>query len=520
MKLCYLSSSSTHTSHAAKALFEVPISVPQASPNQLEAVIQDAEQLFLAEGRIRLQIDGVDVDFRETVRNSNDREGVAILEDIASKLPRALSVGRDCRIAELANYEVAALISSPLFWNATEDALKQTLNRDSMAGDLHVERPSFVGMNITTAKDGKTLECHVTAAWAEVKQAGQWHCMTFGEPVMTANVKALIPLKKAGDNHRLQASFVKLHANSPLAAIRNKLMERKATLADALRNALARVLCMVRGTKIKVTVGEEFHGQGIAHAPTEAAARNWIGFNHQKHRADPLAACTHIVAKQLKDAPNWTRVLRFDPAYAGQADLPADQPAPLKALLDHRHAGLRTKANLIDAADAGAPVQEIPVRTGEPAPHNMPLPPGDIPPPPDGIPPIGPTVEGLQMQLQALQQTLEAEQRARQQADTDRDALSTETEKLRQQLATGQQQREKLEHKLDEANAKFVTAFNALSATHMQGVTLPRDANENTPPMPSVRERAQSYRAATQTQRATLSGNTTPAPGTTSTDNA
>ncbi|MFX7879173.1 hypothetical protein ABTK13_23150, partial [Acinetobacter baumannii] len=80
----------------------------------------------------------------ETVRNSNDREGVAILEDIARKLPRAFSVGRDCRIAEVANYEVAALISSPLFWNATEDALKQTLNRDSMAGDLHVERPSFV----------------------------------------------------------------------------------------------------------------------------------------------------------------------------------------------------------------------------------------------------------------------------------------------------------------------------------------------------------------------------------------
>ncbi|WP_422648887.1 hypothetical protein OJJOAM_000701 [Cupriavidus sp. H18C1] len=159
---------------------------------------------------------------------------------------------------ELAHYEVAGLVSSPDFWDAVESALRETVNRDAVGGELRLESVSQLGMNIVLAKDGKNLECHLIANWREYRQGNEWHAMSDLSPVLKARARILIGLKPGRGGHRLEASFVHLHANSPLPEIRQRLLDRQPTLGQKLLNALASIPLLgrlFRGTQIKLTIG-------------------------------------------------------------------------------------------------------------------------------------------------------------------------------------------------------------------------------------------------------------------------
>ena len=512
MPVSYLTSMPTQQSYAAKPLFESQLHFPELTAEQLPAFIENAERLLLQEQRIKLSVNGTPLPLAEMIGHSNDREGAAILKGIAEALPRAFENQSDVEVRDLAFYEAAGLIASPAFWEATEDAMKATLNRGTTSGDIRLHDAAQLGMNVTLARDGKSLECHISATWKEFTAAAKWHAMTGLEPVMKADVRMMIPLERKGGQQELRPTFVYLHANSPVPEIASKLKERKTTLAQALLNALASLPLLgrlFRGVQIKVCVGENFRGHGLAYMPAQLGDRDWIGRGHDRRLGHHLAACTHITAKRLTRRPNATRQLTGAMA-APPAN--ANEVAPLKVLLAHRAPELRVKANIAERMDhwafqrglndqaaneiAGQPPQEVPAR------------PLDVPPRPDEMPPIGPTVEALQSQLQELQQTLEAERSARQQADTERDGLRAETEKLRLQLAALHQERLQLTGELEELNAKFMKTHTALMATRSPLVSMPQSLDGGPIPNGIVRKRAQSISNQRSTRPAAPGANT------------
>jgi len=525
MPVSYLTSIPTQQSYAAKSLFESELQFPELTAERLPAFIENAERLLLQEQRIKLSVNGTPLPLAEMARNSNDREGAVILQGIAEALPRAFGDHSDVEVRDLAFYEAAGLIASPAFWEATEEAMKATLNRDTTGGDIRLHDAAQLGMNVTLAKDGKSLECHISATWKEFTAGAKWHAMTSFEPVMKADVRMLIPLKQKGGQHELQPSFVYLHANSPVPEIASKLKERKATLGQALLNALASIPLLgrlFRGVQIKVRVGKNFHGHGLAWMPAELSDRNWAGVGHDKRRGDHLTACTHITAKQLTRRPNATRHLTGAMA---AAPVNANEVAPLKVLLAHRPANSRIKANIVEGMNPWAVQGEV--NHPEPdgihgQPQYMPLLQGDIPPPPDYVPQIGPTAQELQSQLQESQQALEAERQARNQADIERDGLRAETENLRQRLAAEKAERSKLTGQLDELQEKYTKAHTALMATQSPIVSKPPGLEDGTIPPGIVRQRAQSVSERGSIRSVTPGANTstTTTTTTTSTDDA
>lgn len=470
MSVSYLTSISTAQPHAAKDLFESKLRFPELTAEQLATFIENAERLILQEQRIKLSINGTVLPLAEMARNSNDREGAVILKGIADALPRAFRDHADPQLRDLAFYEAAGLIASPAFWQATEDALRMTVNRDATSGDIRLDNASQLGMNVTLSKDGKNLECHLSASWREFTARGEWHALTGLDPAMKAAVRMLIPLERKSDGHEVQANIFYLDVNSPVPAIVSKLKERQTTLPQDLLNALASIPLLgrlFRGVQIKVRVGENFPDRGIAYIPANLSDRPWVGTGHTRHVEDHLAKCTHITAKRLTRGPNATR-----PLTRAMMSPPANsnQVAPLKVLLDHRPPELRSKVNIVEGMDypalQGGGNPEAPDGIGR---HL-----DDIPPPPPEIPPIGPTVTDLQLQVQTLQQSLEAERQARQATDTERDALNTEIQGLRQQLEAGVQERAILSEKLDIAHANYGKAHTAAVAAHSPHfVTMP-----------------------------------------------
>ena len=459
MPVSYLTSIPTSQPYSAKALFESELNFPELTAEQLPAFLENAERLLLQERRIELSVNGRLLPLADMARNSDDREGAVILKGIADALPRAFRDHSDAVVRELAFYEAAGLIASPAFWQAAEDALKATLNRDTTGGDIRVGNAAQLGMNVTLAKDGKSLECHLSATWKEFTAGAKWHAMTGLEPVMKANVRMLIPLKRKGDGQEVQASFVYLHANSPVPEITTKLKERKTTLGQNLLNALASIPLLgrlFRGVQIKVRVGENFRGHGIAHMPAELGERNWVGTGHQRRLGDDLAACTHITVKRLTRRPNATRNLTAAMAVPPEN---ANGVASLKALLAHRPPELRNKANILEGMN-----HEAPGGIGGQPPQDMQLPLGDIPPLP-AIPPFDDNVANLQSQLQALQQTLEAERRLREQVQTERDELQAERDtahahvaRLEQRVTIAESERSRVGGELDRVTTEHEKA--------------------------------------------------------------
>lgn len=527
MPVSYLTSIPTQQSYAAKSLFESELHFPELTAEQLPAFLENAERLLLQEQRIKLSVNGTLLPLAEMARHSNDREGAVILKGIAEALPRAYHDHSDVEVRDLAFYEAAGLIASPAFWEATEEAMKATLNRDTTGGDIRLHDAAQLGMNVTLAKDGKSLECHISATWREFTAGAKWHAMTGLEPVMKADVRMLIPLKRKGGQEELRPSFVYLHANSPVPEIAGKLKERKTTLGQDLLNALASLPLLgrlFRGVQIKVRVGENFHGHGLAYMPAELGDRDWGGVGHDRRVGHHLAACTHITAKRLTRRPNATRPLTGAMA---AAPANANEVAPLKVLLARRPPESRIKANIAEGMNPWAVQGEFnhPVPDGihgQP-PQHMPLPPGDIPPLPDDLPQIGPTVQELQSQLQELQQALEVERQARQQAATEHDGLRSEIENLRQQLAAGNAERSKLTGQLDELQEKYTRAHTALMATQSPLVFMPQSQDGGTIPNGIVRMRAQSVSERGSTRSAAPGANpstTTTSTTTTSADDA
>ncbi len=419
MKVSYLNSMSTGHSYAAKDLFAASISVPELTPEQLPQVLEGAEHLFLGSNRAKLQIRGETVPLQDIARNSADREGAAMLYHIAATLPRAYSRrAPNTATEEAAYFGVAALIASPAFWDTAETALQQTLNRDTVLGDIRLESPAQVGMNVTISKDGESIECHLSAAWKEYRADQKWHRLRVDGAVLTANVKVVIPLKRVGSEHRLEASFVSLHVNSPLPEIRDKLLKHKSGgLGAALLDALSRIPLLgrlFRGVQIKVQVGMEFGSHRMACVPNELGDWSWLGTAHQPHVENPETSCQHIVFKKLAHRPNWIRCI-----HAGAA---GNVPS-LKTLLDNRNADLRARAAILDAMPPQAPLQHNP--------HPQP----DVPMPPDNIPPL-PEPE---LQFEALRRALEAERVLRQEGEAEREALRAERDKLHADTANLQQ---------------------------------------------------------------------------------
>ncbi|CAG9173388.1 OmpH family outer membrane protein [Cupriavidus respiraculi] len=509
MPVSYLSSIATSQSYAAKALFDSELHFPELTAEQLPVFLDNAERLLLLDQKIKLSVDGSRLDLLEMARHGIDREGAVILTGIADALPRAFQDRPDVEVRDMAFYEVAGLICSPDFWQAAEQALKETVNRGTTGGDRRLSDASQLGMNVTLAKDGNSLECHLSATWKEFTAGGKWHAMTDLAPVVKANVRMQIPLKRKGDSEELQPRFVSLHTTSPVPEIAAKLREQKATLGQSLLNALARIPLLgrlFRGVQIKVRVGADFRGHGIACMPADLSDMAWLGAAHERKKEDCLAACTHITMKRLTRQPNGIRQLTGAMAVQQAADA---GPLPLKVLLNNRPAEARVKAHLLGAAYQGGlnPPAGNPDRLRPQ--QDAPFPPDDIPPPPIEIPPpIDAVPNALESQLQALQRSLEMEQQARQQADTDREALRTTAEELRQQLSALQQERLKLQQDFEAEQSKFTKAHTALIASQTSLVDMPPGTLGKISGT-GVRERAQSFSASRHTKTIPPASNTT-----------
>ncbi|MCA7086259.1 hypothetical protein K7G19_21950 [Cupriavidus sp. DB3] len=460
MKVSYLNSMSTGHSHAAKDLFAAPISVPGLTADELPQLLDGAERLFLSdprmEPRVKLEIAGEAVPLEDIARHSHDRQGAAILEGIAARLPRTFAgQAPTSAIEESAYYAVAALIASPAFWNTAETTLRSTLNHDTTYGEIRLASPAQLGMNVEMSKDGKSMECHLSAAWHEYQSGGQWHCMREHGAVLTANVKVVIPLKRRAGNQWLEGSFVSLHVNSPLPEIRDKLMKHGTRgFVTALLDALASIPLLgrlFRGVQIKVRVGGvDFHRHRLAKVPKSLGNWSWAGSQHVAHAPDPEASGQHIVIKKLAHRPNW--IHRIHGPAAG------DAPSSLRTLLEQRDPALRQRVAIGDWNQQG------PIEHQEHRQPDAPIAPPDLPlPPPDFVPqpPLGPSPE-VQAELEALRQTVARERRLREGIEgehntvlAERNTLLASVANLEQRLTAAEGERNHLRPRLEQVTSQY-----------------------------------------------------------------
>ncbi|WP_422648888.1 hypothetical protein [Cupriavidus sp. H18C1] len=171
---------------------------------------------------------------------------------------------------------------------------------------------------------------------------------------------------------------------------------------------------------------------------------HWLGTAHERHQTDERTLGRHVIVKKLKHKPNWVRTLPLGVSQIGADNLPENQPAPLKTLLDHRPQDLQRKAQVLQALD-----------------QNAQQPRGYIPDAPANIPPLADNqarIAELESQLQAMQQELEAQRQLREQSEAERDTARSDAASLHQRVAVAESERIEVSGELERVRSQYQEA--------------------------------------------------------------